>query len=189
MHTLFKPFQLHAHPISASQFHYRNNTTWPVQWKQNNWELRKRHSKRRKKMERLRGECDCQQSVWACIVWLKTFTTHSCPPLRYFCSLNLTVSHRIIQGNDCFLPLCDIVFRSPPASHVSSSNGQWSSQLFCVYCINSGSWLYNKQPKQPTYFVRLTYKYLSALRFQRVILKERKQWANWTSGFQMQNHL
>jgi hypothetical protein len=35
----------------------------------------------------------------------------------------------------CFLSLCAIVFRSPPASHVSSSNGQWSSQLFCV-CYN-----------------------------------------------------
>jgi hypothetical protein len=33
----------------------------------------------------------------------------------------------------CFLFLCAIVLRSPPASHVSSSNGQWSSQLFCAY--------------------------------------------------------
>jgi hypothetical protein len=33
----------------------------------------------------------------------------------------------------CFLSPCAIVFRSPPASHVSSSNGQWSSQLFCVH--------------------------------------------------------
>jgi hypothetical protein len=33
----------------------------------------------------------------------------------------------------CFLSLCTIVFRSPPASHVSSSNSQWSSQLFCVH--------------------------------------------------------
>jgi hypothetical protein len=33
----------------------------------------------------------------------------------------------------CFLSLCAVVFRSYPASHVSSSNGQWSSQLFCVY--------------------------------------------------------
>jgi hypothetical protein len=81
-------------------------------------------------MERAKGKGDCEQSVWAC---LKTFTTHSYPPLRYFCSLNLNVSHRIIQGNDCFLSLCAIVFRSPPASHVSTSNGQWSSQLFCVH--------------------------------------------------------
>jgi hypothetical protein len=34
---------------------------------------------------------------------MKIFTTHSCPPLRYFCSLNLTVSHRIIQGKDWVL--------------------------------------------------------------------------------------
>jgi hypothetical protein len=61
------------------------------------------------------------------------FTTHSCPPLLYFCSLNPTVSHGIIQANDCFLSLCAIVFRSSPASHVSSSNGQWRSQLFCVH--------------------------------------------------------
>jgi hypothetical protein len=43
------------------------------------------------------------------------------------------VSHRIVQVNDCFLSLCAIVLRSPPASHVSTSNGQWSSQLFCVH--------------------------------------------------------
>jgi hypothetical protein len=43
------------------------------------------------------------------------------------------VSHRIIQGNDCFLSLCAIVFRSPPASHASTCNGQRSSQLFCVH--------------------------------------------------------
>jgi hypothetical protein len=29
--------------------------------------------------------------------------------------------------------LCAIVLRSPPASHVSTSYGQWSSQLFCVH--------------------------------------------------------
>jgi hypothetical protein len=29
----------------------------------------------------------------------------------------------------CFLSLCAIVFRSPPASHVSSSNGRWSSRF------------------------------------------------------------
>jgi hypothetical protein len=34
------------------------------------------------------------------------------------------VSHRIVQGNDCVLSFRAIVFRSPPASHVSSSNGQ-----------------------------------------------------------------
>jgi hypothetical protein len=37
-------------------------------WTQNNCELRKRHSKRGKKMERARGERHCQQSVRACIV-------------------------------------------------------------------------------------------------------------------------
>jgi hypothetical protein len=45
----------------------------------------------------------------------------------------------------CFLSFCAIVFRSPPASHVSSSNGQWSSQLLCVYytrvyCPQYTSW-------------------------------------------------
>jgi hypothetical protein len=33
-----------------------------------------------------------------------------------------------------FLPLFAIVCRSHPASHVSSSNDQWSSLLFCVHC-------------------------------------------------------
>jgi hypothetical protein len=43
------------------------------------------------------------------------------------------ISHRIIQGNDCVLSLCAIVLRSSPPSHVSTSNGQRSSQLFCVH--------------------------------------------------------
>jgi hypothetical protein len=34
----------------------------------------------------------------------------------------------------CFLSLCTIILRSPPASKVSTSNGQWSSQLFCAHC-------------------------------------------------------
>jgi hypothetical protein len=42
-----------------------------------------------------------------------------------------SVSHRIIQGKGlCCLSLCAIVLRSPPPSHVSTSNGQRSSQLF-----------------------------------------------------------
>jgi hypothetical protein len=34
----------------------------------------------------------------------------------------------------CSLSLCAIVLRSPPPSLVSTSNGQRSSQLFCVRC-------------------------------------------------------
>jgi hypothetical protein len=37
------------------------------------------------------------------MVYLKTFSTHSCPSMRYFCSLNLTVAHRIIQRKDWVL--------------------------------------------------------------------------------------
>jgi hypothetical protein len=33
----------------------------------------------------------------------------------------------------CFLSLCAIVIRSTPASHVSTSNSQRSSQLFCIH--------------------------------------------------------
>jgi hypothetical protein len=82
-------------------------------------------------MERARGGERCP-AVWVCIVYLKTFSTHSCPPLRYFCSLKLTVAHRIIQGKDWVFSLYAIVLRSPTPSHVSSCNGQRRSQLFCV---------------------------------------------------------
>jgi hypothetical protein len=34
----------------------------------------------------------------------------------------------------CSLSLCAIFLRSPPPSHVSASNGQRGSQLFCVHC-------------------------------------------------------
>jgi hypothetical protein len=54
--------------------------------------------------------------------------------LRYFCSLNLTVSHRIIQGKDCVLsPYVLSSCGLPLPSHVSTCNGQRSSQLFCVH--------------------------------------------------------
>jgi len=46
----------------------------------------------------------------------------------------------------CFLSLCAIVFRSPPASHVSSSNGQWSSQLFCVHYTHHAQPQYIQAP-------------------------------------------
>jgi hypothetical protein len=47
-----------------------------------------------------------------------------------------------------FFSLFAIIFRSPPATHVSNSNSQWSSQLFCVYynlitanwCIHYSLW-------------------------------------------------
>jgi hypothetical protein len=58
------------------------------------------------------------------------------------------VSHRtIIQGKYivlCSLSLCAIVLLFPPASHVSTSNGQRSSQLFCVH-YNSRLWIYRLQ--------------------------------------------
>jgi hypothetical protein len=33
----------------------------------------------------------------------------------------------------CSVSLCDVILRSPASSHVSTSNGQRSSQLFCVH--------------------------------------------------------
>jgi hypothetical protein len=36
----------------------------------------------------------------------------------------------------CSLSLCAIVLRSPPPSHVSTSNGQQSSQLFCIHYVS-----------------------------------------------------
>jgi hypothetical protein len=39
----------------------------------------------------------------------------------------------------CSVSLCAIVLRSPPPSHVSTSNGQRSSQLFCV--DYTGGWV------------------------------------------------
>jgi hypothetical protein len=35
----------------------------------------------------------------------------------------------------CSVFLCAIALRSSPPSHVSNSNGQQSSQLFCVHCM------------------------------------------------------
>jgi hypothetical protein len=38
-----------------------------------------------------------------------------------------------IHGKDCVLSSCAIALRSSPSSHVSTCNGQRSSQLFCVH--------------------------------------------------------
>jgi hypothetical protein len=43
------------------------------------------------------------------------------------------VSYRIIQGKDFVLTLCAIVLQSSLPSYLSTSNGQRSSQLFCVH--------------------------------------------------------
>jgi hypothetical protein len=85
-------------------------------------------------MERIRAERDCQQSC---------LSMHSITENIYYTQLS-SVAILLQPEPKCFtsyntrnwlcsLPLCAIVFRSPPASHVSTSNGQWSSQLFCVY--------------------------------------------------------
>jgi hypothetical protein len=94
-------------------------------------------------MERARWKHDGEESVWACIVQMKTFTTHSCPPLRSFGSLNVTVSHRIIQGKDwvlspyvlstCGLPLpptCLLVTVSEARSYFAST----VCRLICRTC-------------------------------------------------------
>jgi hypothetical protein len=48
------------------------------------------------------------------------------------------VSHRTIQGKDCVLsPSVLSSCGLPPPSHVSTSNGQRSSQLFCVRYTNA----------------------------------------------------
>jgi hypothetical protein len=85
-------------------------------------------------MERARGKQDGEESVWVCIVWLKTFTTNSCPPLRYSLQpeRNCFTSYNTRKGLGS-LSSCAIVLRSSPPSHVSTCSGQWSSQLFCVH--------------------------------------------------------
>jgi hypothetical protein len=58
----------------------------------------------------------------------------ACPPLRYFCSQNLNVftSYSTRKGLGS-LSSCAVALRSSPPSHVSTCNGQRSSQLFCVH--------------------------------------------------------
>jgi hypothetical protein len=50
------------------------------------------------------------------------------PEPNCFTSYNTRTRKRL-----CSLSLCAIVLRSPPPFHVSTSNGQRSSQLFCVH--------------------------------------------------------
>jgi hypothetical protein len=85
-------------------------------------------------MERARGKQDGEESVSARIIQLKTFTTHSCPPLRYSLQPepNCFTSYNTRKGLRS-LSLCAIVLRSSPSSHVSTCNSQRSSQLFCVH--------------------------------------------------------
>jgi hypothetical protein len=105
-------------------------------------------------MKRARGELDVQQSVWACTVYPKTFTTHSCPPSRCFCSLNL-FSHRIIQGEDwvfsphmlstCGLPLpptCLLLTVNETRSYFASTITFTATLFNKLFSANSRvSWL------------------------------------------------
>jgi hypothetical protein len=52
-------------------------------------------------MERARGKHDGEVclSTYSITENIKTLTAHNCPPLRYFCSLNVTVSHCILKWN------------------------------------------------------------------------------------------
>jgi hypothetical protein len=82
-------------------------------------------------MERARGERDCQQYMYS--------TTENI----YYSQLS-SVAVLLQPEPNCFtsystrkglgsLSLCTIVLRSSPPSHVSTCNGQRSSQLFCVH--------------------------------------------------------
>jgi hypothetical protein len=106
-------------------------------WTQNNWEPRKRHSKRGENGKSKRGAC------WPTVCLSMYSTTENI----YYSQLSSVailvqpepVSHRIIQGKDCVLSLCAIVLRSPPPSHVYTYNCQRRSQLFCVHCTTTAS--------------------------------------------------
>jgi hypothetical protein len=60
---------------------------------------------------------------------------HALTRTRYFCSLNVIISHPIVykEGLD-YLSVCVITSRSFPPSHVCIFNGHPSSELFCCHC-------------------------------------------------------
>jgi hypothetical protein len=89
---------------------------------------------------------------------VKTFTTHSCPPLRYFFSLNVTLSHRIVLGKDwvlspyvlspCSLPLpptCLLVTVNEARSYFASSIRDYTLQnprrLSIFILTAAGTWI------------------------------------------------
>jgi hypothetical protein len=103
-----------------------------VQWTQNNWELRKRHSKGEKDGKSKRGSAIVNSlSEHVLYNWKHLLLTAvlSCDTSAAWTCFTLYNTRKWLY----FLSLCAIVFRSPPASHLYSSNGQWSSQLFWVY--------------------------------------------------------
>jgi hypothetical protein len=73
---------------------------------------------------------DCQQSVWACIIYIY-YSQLSSVAILLQPERNCFTSYNTRKGL-CSLSLCAIVLPSPPASDVSTCNGQRSSQLFCV---------------------------------------------------------
>jgi hypothetical protein len=104
-----------------------------VYWAQNNWELTKRHSKRGKKMERARGRQRCPT---VCLSMYSITENIYCSQLSSVAILLQPEPNCCTSYNTrkllCSLSLSAIVLRSPPPSRASSSNGQRSSQLFCV---------------------------------------------------------
>jgi hypothetical protein len=102
-----------------------------LQWTQNNCELRKRHSKRGKKIERARGST-AAKSLWKHLLLTAVFRCTTSAAWTCFTSYNT-------RKGLCSLSVCAIVLRSSPPSHVSTCNGQRSSQLFCVHYTGTTS--------------------------------------------------
>jgi hypothetical protein len=105
-----------------------------VKWTQNNGELRKRHSKRGKK------DGKSKRGARLSTVCLSMYSITE----NIYCSQLSSVAILLKPEPNCFTSyntrkvlgshsLCAIVLRSSPPSHVSTSNGQRSSQLFCVH--------------------------------------------------------
>jgi hypothetical protein len=100
-------------------------------------ELGKRHSKRGKKMERAWGS-----------TMAKSLSMYSITENIYYSQLSsvtillqpepVFTSYSTMKGL-CSLCLCAFALRSSPPSHVSTCNGQRSSQLFCVHYTQSRS--------------------------------------------------
>jgi hypothetical protein len=104
--------------------------TGPLRWTQNNWDLRKCHSKRRKiwkeqgrsaMSNRLSQHVEYNQKhlLLTAVLRCNTSAAWTC-----------FTSHNTRKG---MFSLSAIVLPSSPSTHVSTSNSQRSLQLFCVH--------------------------------------------------------
>jgi hypothetical protein len=99
---------------------------------------------------------------------------HALTRMRYFCSLNVIISHLIVLREGLgYLSVCAIASRSSPLTHACICNGHAGSEICCGHCTVTITLLF--EDDDSIVLVRLRHQI-------RIIWRncsQRKQWSLW----------